>query len=196
MRILGLDISSTTIGLSVVKEEFGKFYLDHFEYFKPDKSVGLFESLLNVRKWIIERLETLKPDFIAIEEIAQHFDKYSSAHTIITLAIYNRTVGLAVFEYLGKEPTLINVSTARSLIKPKGYKGKLAKEDVPDVVAAIMGIDFPWIKKKRVDKPADESYDVADSMAIALAFGGLKVAKNDKQSGRSIRRTRTKPRSK
>ncbi len=37
MRIMGLDISSTTIGLSIVKEEDGKFSLEHTEFYKPSK---------------------------------------------------------------------------------------------------------------------------------------------------------------
>ncbi len=175
-RILGLDISSTTIGWALVKEENGKFSLDGYGYYKPDKKGTLFESLYGVRSWINGQLESLTPDEVVLEDISEHFTNKSTSKTIIKLAVYNRTVGLAVYEWMKQDPNLMNVNTVRALIKPKGYRGKLSKEDVPMVVSAIMKITFPWIYKKN-DKPADESYDMADAMAVALAHGALKLVK-------------------
>jgi hypothetical protein len=43
-----------------------------------------------------------------------------------------------------------------------------------------MGIEFPWVMKKRVEGYAEESYDMADSMAVALAHGALILAKAKK----------------
>lgn len=175
MRILGLDISSTTIGIGLVEEKNKKFSLIHQEYYKPSKG-NLFESLYNVRIKIQNILTEHKPDEVVLEDIAEFFPNKSTSKTIIKLAVYNRTVGLVVYEYLKKEPELMNVNTVRAIIKPKGYRGKLAKEDVPEVVAAVLKTKFPWVLKKN-DKIAVESYDVADAIAVALAFGALRLVK-------------------
>jgi Holliday junction resolvasome RuvABC endonuclease subunit len=180
--ILGLDISSTTIGLSLIEEENEKFSLKHYEYFKPDKKQSLFESLNNVRQWILKKLNDLTPDDVVLEDISEHFSVAgsnkgkSTSKTIIKLAVYNRTIGLAVYEWLGRDPVLMNVNTTRALIKPEGYKGRLDKKDVPNVVAAIMDIEFPWIYK-RTGSISDESYDMADAMAVALASRALELVK-------------------
>jgi len=173
--ILGLDVSSTCIGWALVKEEGGQFSCDGYGYFKPDKKKDLFESLHEVRAWTQYQIEATKPDEIAIEDISEHFTQKSTSKTIIKLAVYNRTVGIAAYEHCNCKPGLMNVNTVRSLIKPKGYRGKLAKTDVPSVVSAIMKMPFPW-KYKRNGNIADESYDMADAMAVALAFRAKQLA--------------------
>lgn len=166
---MGWDISSTTIGLCLIEVEDGKFKLKEYEFYKPNKKVDLFESLKQTRDFAIGKVKEWKPDVVVIEEIAEHITgSGSTSKTIVKLATYNRTVGLAVYEALQKTPVMFNVNTARSLLRPEGYKGRLIKEDVPKVAAAIMKCDFPW-KYKKNGKIADESYDMADAMAVALA---------------------------
>jgi len=179
--ILGLDISSATIGAALIEPNDDGFKLKYHEYFKPPKKVSLFESLYETRQWIIEKMLAWAPSEVVMEDIAKHFTSAggmgkSSAATMIKLAVYNRTVGLAVYENLNRDPHLINVHTVRSIVKPGGYKGRLSKDDVPEAVAAILKIDFPY-KLKKTGKIAEESYDVADAIAVALAFGALEKAK-------------------
>ena len=180
---MGLDISSTTIGLSLIESNNCKFSLKKYDYYKPDKKCHLFESLLNTKKHIIETLNDWKPDVVVIEEIAEHFS-ISTSKTIVKLATYNRMVGLTVFENSNILPVMVNVNTARSIIKPKSHKGRLMKEDVPEVVAAIMKCEFPWVLKKtgkKAGEPADESYDIADSIAVALSYAALDCVSNKKK---------------
>lgn len=180
MRYLGLDVSSTTIGISLIEYKNKKFSLIECEYYKPSKKDSLFESLHKTKEHLIKILKDYKPDVVVIEDIAEHFQQnQSSSKTIVKLATYNRTVGLTVYEELKKEPVMINVNTARSIIRPKGYRGRLAKEDVPEVVAAILGCEFPWQFKKN-GKIADESYDMADSLAVALAHAATIVSTHSK----------------
>lgn len=183
---MGLDVSSTTVGAALIKMDDDKFELLYYDCFKPPKKDGLFSSLYETRQWITNRVLAWAPEDVAIEDIAQHFavpgalKGRSTAKTMLKLAVYNRTVGLAIYENLNKDPALINVHTVRSIVKPSGYKGRLSKEDVPEAVAAIMKTDFPY-KLKKTGKIADESYDVADAMAVALAHGALELAKNKKK---------------
>lgn len=176
---MGWDISSTTIGLSLIEVYKGSFSLKKYELYKPNKKVDLFESLKQTRDFVIKKVKEWRPDEVVIEEIAEHITgSGSTSKTIVKLATYNRTVGLAVYEALQKAPVMLNVNTARSLLRPKGYKGRLIKEDVPKVVAAIMKCDFPW-KYKKNGKIADESYDIADAMAVALAQAAKDIIKDD-----------------
>jgi len=174
----GFDVSSTTIGLCLIQEDNKSFLLKEYKFYKPNKKTHLFESLLQTRNFIIKTLNKWNPDEVVIEEIAEHFQgSGSTSKTIVKLATYNRTVGLAAYEVLQKPPVMVNVNTARSILRPKGYAGRLKKEDVPQVVAAILKIEFPWEFKKN-GKIADESYDMADAMAVALAQGALELSKN------------------
>jgi Holliday junction resolvasome RuvABC endonuclease subunit len=176
---LGIDCSSTTIGLSLIEVGNGQFTLKECEYYKPDKKSDLFESLLKTRLYIIEKVKEWKPDEVVIEEIAKFFAAgKSTAETIIKLTTYNRCVGLAVYETLQKPPVMANVNSARAVLRPRDYPGKLAKEDVPKVVAAVLKVEFPWQYKKK-GGIADESYDMADSIAVALAQAALDLTKDE-----------------
>jgi hypothetical protein len=170
MKVMGLDVSSTTIGLSIVSFQDGKFKLEHTEFFKPNKKYeDVFQTLFEVKEWIKSKIDEFKPDVVAVEDIAKHFAiGSSSANTVIVLAIYNRTIGLGIYEQTKKGPELWNVRSARALVKPKGYEGELKKEDVPEVLAYLFQQPFPY-KYKKNGKIADESYDMSDSIVIALA---------------------------
>jgi Holliday junction resolvasome RuvABC endonuclease subunit len=188
---LGIDCSSTTIGLALIDSDNGLFELKDCRYYKPDKKCDLFESLSKTKKCIIELLEEWKPNEVVIEEIAEFFAPgKSTSKTIIKLATYNRMVGLTVYEALQKPPVMLNVNTARSVLRPKDYAGKLAKEDVPTVVAAILKTEFPW-KLNKKGKPADENYDMADAIAVALAQAALDLG-NVRKTKRSSKKSPTK----
>jgi len=186
MKYLGLDVSSTTIGLSLIEENLGKLSLIKYEYYKPIKD-NLFLSLHEVREYIIKIVKEWCPDECVIEDTLKFIGGGSTAQTIIKLSIYNRTCGLAVYETLGKDPILMNMQTARSIIKLPGYQGKLAKEDVPETVAKILNIKFPYVYKKN-EKIADESYDIADSIAITLGYLGLKLAESKPKAPKRVKK--------
>jgi len=177
MKYIGLDISSTTIGLSLINlDENNKVSLLKYDYYKPIKD-DLFLSLHKTREYIINKIKEWEPDEAVIENNLMFIGNKSSANTIILLAIYNKTCGLACYETLGKDPHLFNMQTARSLIKLKGYEGKLQKEDIPATVEKILGIPFPYVFKKN-GKIADETFDIADSVAITLGYISSEILKS------------------
>jgi len=163
---MGLDVSSTTVGLSIIKDE--PLTLVHTEFFKPPKKVHIFKQLEQTKLYVLKKLKQYKPDQIVIEDIIEYIQGGSGSKTTIKLAIFNRTIGLAIFEELGEPPILLNVNTARKLIKPEGYSGRLTKEDVPQALEVLFDQPFPFLynKKGNIKK---ESYDMADSVAIAVA---------------------------
>jgi Holliday junction resolvasome RuvABC endonuclease subunit len=191
MRILGLDASSTTIGISLLSTKDGKVTLEHQEFYKPPKEGSIFERLSATKSFIKQKLEQLKPDEIVIEEIIQFLKGGSGAKTIILLAVFNRTVGLTCYEYLGKEPIMMNVMRIRH--KLKFDKKFPAKEDMPEIVAKHLNIDFPYYyaqdkkgnakldKKTGKNKVMIENFDVADSIAVGLAYILVEKEKASKQ---------------
>lgn len=196
--ILGFDVSSTTTGWCVLKENDGEITFIDAGFIKPlkttntskkalakaakkaskkasakpVKTVSIFKSLMQVKAEVLDIIKKYKPDEIAIEDLIQFMPKKSTARTIITLAIYNRTVGLTCYESLGKEPSLYNVMSIRHLLKLN--KEFPAKEEMPALVEKHLKIQFPWVmktvKKKGIATviTCEESYDVADGIAVAL----------------------------
>ena len=176
---MGLDASTTTIGLSILKYDDGYLSLDHYEYYKPPKEGNIFERLGAVREFIVSKINELQPTDVALEEIIQYMKK-TTPKTIIALAQLNRTVGLAVYNKTGKPPMLLDVNKIRRTIKLGKLQPK--KEEIPDVICAHLDIIFPYVYKKQgknKGKPADESFDMADSMAVALAYYKLFIEGKD-----------------
>lgn len=164
-KVMGLDISSTTIGICLLSYDDKKITLDHVSYYKPPKKGNILERLATIRKYINDKVDELKPDVVSIEDIVLFMKGKSSAVTITTLAIVNRMIGLAVFDKLNKLPYIYNVMRIRHAIKI----GKVlpSKEDVPELVANILNTKFPYVKNRKGEN-SKENEDMADSIAVAL----------------------------
>jgi Holliday junction resolvasome RuvABC endonuclease subunit len=167
--VLGLDVSSTTVGWCILdinlKTKDVKFI--KCSYLKPNKKGTIFDRLELLKKDILIILKTYKPVYVAIEEITQFMPRFSSANTIITLAVFNRMVGLTVKEYTGKNPEMVSVMAIRHALKQTKELPK--KEDMPELVKNTLGIIFPYEYKKN-GKMKVENEDMADACAVALYF--------------------------
>lgn len=186
MRILSLDASTSTIGLAVIDyTSFGNMKLVHCEYYKPPKKGNIFERLAQVREYIYSQLDKYSPDHVALEDIILFMKNRSTATTVSGLAVLNRTVGLAVYNYSGQPPELLNVLKIRHAIKLT--KDLPAKEEIPNLVSKHLGIEFPW-KYNKKGKLVDENYDVADAIAVGLA--GIKIKDIELTAKKSSKRKR------
>lgn len=168
MRLLAFDISTNTVGwtvLDVVHNDRIKFIKCGF--LKPSKKGSIFERLKLLQIEINYLLNNYKPHKVAIEDIAQYMPGVSSANTIIQLSIFNRVVGLTVFEFLNESPELFNVMAIRHGIKLGNKLPK--KEDIPTVVEKRLKIKLPTLYKK-TGQLKDEFFDQADSVAVALYY--------------------------
>ena len=186
MRVLGLDASTTTIGIAVIDYDINyKCKLIHHEYYKPNKKDGLLNMLIEARSYILKIGSRFKIDEFVIEDYAKFMKGKSSAQTIIPLSILNVTLRLGIQEVLGIQPNALNVLKIRHAIKHE--KKPPAKEDIPEVVAKHLGIDFPYlyrVNRKKEEVIKDESYDIADAIAVALAWVKLKSRPVKKASSR------------
>jgi len=165
MKIMGFDCSSSTVGWGVIE------YDDQFNilniksgWFKPTKIGTVFEKLDFVRTKVNDLLQQHQPDQIAIEDIVKFMAGKSSAQTIITLSVFNRTIGMACYDFSGKSPDLLSVMTIRHKIKSGKTIPK--KDEVPEALEKILSIKFNWTLNKN-GKIKEESYDEADGLAVA-----------------------------
>lgn len=165
MKIMGFDCSSTTVGWGVIEYD-AEFNIVNIAsgWFKPSKTGTIFERLDLVRKEINNLLQTHQPTLIAIEDIVKFMAGKSSAQTIITLSVFNRTIGMSCYDFLGKSPELLSVMTIRHKIK----SGKVIpkKDEVPACLEKILNISFNWTYNKK-GNIKEESYDEADGLAVA-----------------------------
>lgn len=172
MRILGLDISSSTIGWAILDEDGLLLEYGHIKPLKKAKAEkagkGYTYRLADTHARICEFLKEKKPDVVIIEDYVKKFSRgKSTANTIIVLATFNEVVSLACYHSLDKEPIKYPVITMRSRVNKKlGIKLK-SKDDV-----------FPFISKKyknfeitktRFGNVKSEHYDEADAIFVALS---------------------------
>lgn len=169
-----MDVSTSTAGLAILDYDpdgYDNIKLVYAGYYKPDKSIGVLDMLVKARKHILDLAVEYSVDEFAIEQYIQFMKGKSSANTVIPLAIINTTVQLSILDFFNKEVKVLNVLTIRHALKFGKELPK--KEDMPELVAKHLGIDFPWVykynKKKKENEIAVESEDIADGMACALA---------------------------
>jgi crossover junction endodeoxyribonuclease RuvC len=170
VRILGLDISSAAVGWCILDLKENKVKYIDSGYFKPKKAESIFDRLKDSQQKVDEILQKYNPDKIGIEDIAKYMPGVSSANTILTLCSFNRAIGLWCYNYLGESPKLFNVMSIRHSIKKlSGLKDLPKKEDIPDLVAKLLKVKFPYEFKKSGEHKK-ESYDEGDAWAVAYYY--------------------------
>jgi Holliday junction resolvasome RuvABC endonuclease subunit len=172
--VLGLDASTTTIGISVLKynSESNETTLIYHEFYKPNKADGIITMIIQARDYILNICNKFNIDIFVIEEYIKFMKGKSSSATIIPLAVLNTFLQAAVVDTLKKTPNVLNVLKIRHAIKlTKVFPDK---SQVPEIMAHHLKLsEFPWYKKinrKKEEVIIEESYDVADSMAVAFTW--------------------------
>lgn len=175
MKVLGLDISTSTTGICILETkekevEPDLILLDKIE-FKNCKT--FWEKVDLAREYISSKSfekKSLNLDEIFIEESLQSFRTgMSSAATITTLAKFNSLLSYFVREKFNKDPHFLAAVSARKLCGIQILKnGKSAKEQTFDWAAAGPLKDYPWPLKKN-GFPKDWSKDATDAYVIARA---------------------------
>lgn len=168
-KILSFDISSSTIGWSLLGHNNDEIRLIEYGYIKPmKKNKGTMSSRLNDTFLKIKNLVSdLSPDDIAVEDYVKRFTKNkSSANTIIILSTFNEVTCLACYQALGKDVYRYPVSTVRSHVG-KLFEEKMVSKD--DIYSAILDRALIFkISLNRINNPRKENEDIADSIAVGL----------------------------
>lgn len=165
-RVLGFDISSTTIGWCHLEVDTSKKTIQYKKmgYIKPSKTGTLMERIVKTRDEVVELMFKINPDEISIEDLIKFMPK-STATTVVVLTTFNRMICLIAHDFLHKQPELFNVMSIRHALKLN--KDLPKKEDMPDLVAKHLGITFPYEYDKK-GKVKEVSRDMADGVAVAL----------------------------
>lgn len=166
--ILGLDVSSSTIGWGLIKVENNEISLLSYGHIIPLKSkYPEIERLADTYNKIMELCNNLKPDKVVIENILLFMKGLSTAKTITVLATFNRTCALAAYHY-NKNVEFIPVVTIRKYIKKHCKLNEIEKTDMPDIIRKHLSPQFEDIinRNNKVDKKTN---DRADGIAVAWA---------------------------
>lgn len=173
MLILGLDISSATIGWSILEVVGDKYSLKKYGHIKPTskkKSDDNFSLRLDhAFNSITELVKKESPTVIAIEDYAKKFSKgKSSANTILILSSFNEVCGLAAYRVSKITPIRIPVTSLRKTVKKEFNCNIDDKQDVLDFCKKTFN-NF-LTQNNRAGNIKKESYDEADSIIVALGY--------------------------
>ena len=168
--ILGLDISTSIIGATVLDKDGEVVYCEAWDlrnkkhyptlYEKAQRFQSQLESLHFMKRYLIED--------IFIEQSLQAFRPgFSSAKTLLTLARFNGIVSYVCQDQLGIKPEYIGASTARKSNGIKIPRGEKAKKVVLQYILDNE-LDFV-VEYTKHGNPKPGSYDRADSLIIARA---------------------------
>jgi Holliday junction resolvasome RuvABC endonuclease subunit len=165
-RVLGFDISSTTIGWCHLEVDTVKNTIEYKKmgYIKPSKKGTIMERIVETRHEVLELICKINPDEISVEDLIKFMPK-STATTVVVLTTFNRMICLLAHDFIHKQPELFNVMSIRHALKLN--KDLPKKEDMPELVAKHLGITFPYEYDKK-GKIKEVSRDMADGVAVAL----------------------------
>ena len=164
--ILGLDVSTSITGITILEKDGTLVYNDSWD---TRKYKSFFEKVKYVEEQVVH-LSKLYGGFerVFIEESLQTFRSgFSSAKTLSTLARFNGVVSWLVYRILKTEPEYLAATSARKLCCIKVPRGTKAKQVViQHILDNVPEIQIEYTKQNNV-KP--HCYDKADSWVIAKA---------------------------
>ena len=172
--ILGLDISTSITGVTVIDEEGSIILCEALD----TRNKKYFPTLFRKADLIKDKLKKIRYEYdiehIFIEESLQSFRSgFSSAKTLSTLSKINGIVSFVVYEMFLMEPEFIASTSARKLCGIKVPRGTKAKKVV---LQHLLDNDPQFgIRYTKQNNPSPDSYDRADSLIIARA--GLELCR-------------------
>ena len=180
--ILGLDISTSVIGIAIVDPETRA--LTMVEALDISKIDCFFEKseTVGARLWEIKNNHNI--EHIFIETALKRFvPGRSRADTLIKLAKINGVISFIAFDAFGIIPEYINPNTARSLYGlsfPRGTKGPARKKMVIESVIEKEKTSFKYEMARGGKNYKRGTDDKADAVVIARA-GEFLIRNKDNQ---------------
>jgi len=178
--ILGLDISTSITGYSIIDETDGSLVeLGHFDLYKNKGT--MWDKIDEMKKELICLNKKHEIKYVFIEEPLSKFSRgRSSSNTISLLMRFNGILSYIIHEFLGITPAYFSPSEARKLCGLKMRSKAACKRDKipwkPQKEQAFdqMNARAPFNKSynwplKRTGKLKDHCYDEMDSFVVCLA---------------------------
>lgn len=174
--ILGLDISTSITGVTVIQE--GEIIESYFiDTRNKKKFPSLYDKAALLRKDLSKIKESHDISSIYIEQSLHSFRSgFSSAQTLSTLSRFNGIVSWLCYEIFKIQPEMIAATSARKQAGVGIKRGDNAKEKVLQFVID----NYPSIKIEytKHGNPKPGTLDMCDSIIIALA--GDKIVRETK----------------
>ena len=163
--ILGLDISTSITGITVVSD-LGDVLLNESVDTRKYKSFFLKAEKMKSCLTNISKNYNIKE--VYIEQSLQSFRSgFSSAKTLSTLSRFNGVVSWMCYSLWSVEPEYLAATSARKLCGIKVPKGQKAK---PVVLQFVVDNEPTFVLEyTRNGNPKPDAYDKADSWVIAKA---------------------------
>lgn len=176
MKVLGLDISTSCIGVSVVSlVDGGEVNLEVLSHIKMSSKKTTWEKIDDVRVFFQAfKIENPHITHIFVEDAMMRFQPgMSSATTISTLLRFNALTSYVVRDTYEINPEFISVNHARKECGIKTQRvskcGKSHKIQVFEHITANDLKSHSWPTKKNSVNIVDWAYDEVDSYVIAKA---------------------------
>ena len=164
--ILGLDVSTSRTGWAIITDE-GE-YVDS-DFFKMKPKTPLEERATALEEQVLEPLfAKYQINEVRIEEPFSMFSGgKTTAKTMSSLQRFNGMVSLLAYQHLGKPPTMVGATTARSrcgIKVPRGTKAKVVvlqwvNDNIEDFI----------MEYTRHGNPKPGLDDEADAIIVAMS---------------------------
>ena len=181
--ILGLDISTSIVGVAIVNPETKELVVsEHIDLTKID-SVFSKAELVGAELWQIGNNHAIKDLFIETA-LMKFIPGRSRADTIVKRAKFNGIVSWMCYDTFGLNPVYLNVNTARSLYGlsfPRGTKGPKRKKMVVESVIEKEKTAFTYEMARGGKNYKKGTDDRADAVVIARA--GEFLLRNENNEG-------------
>jgi len=166
--ILGLDISTSITGVTVLDDEGSVQFNEAWDTRNKNHFPDLFRKAEYINLRLLNLQESFSIDSVYIEQSLQSFRSgYSSAQTLSTLSRFNGIVSWLCYDVFGQRPEMISASTARKMCGIKIKRGEKAKAKVLQFIVDTEPSFGVLYTKHGNPKPG--CFDRADSLVIARA---------------------------
>lgn len=163
--ILGLDISSSITGYTILDFEGNIVACDHIDL---RKEKNFFKKVCIINSQLLAIAKEHQIERVYIEQSLQSFRSgFSSAQTLSLLSKINGIVSWLCYNMFSGEPNYIGASSARKAVGIKVPRGQKAKAVVMNFVLDNVG-DF-GVEYTRYGNPKAGYADRADSYVVARA---------------------------
>lgn len=168
--ILGLDISTTIVGVALIDANGNLVVSEHWDITKQDT---LFEKaeMIGSLLWALKNEHNVSHVFVETA-LKKFIPGRSRADTLIKLAKFNGIVSWLSFDTFNQTPVFINVNTARTLYGlsfPRGTKGPQRKKMVVEAVNDKEKSAFRYEMARGGKNYKKGTDDRADAVVIARA---------------------------
>lgn len=182
MKVLGLDVSTSVVGVSIVDDSSGKIVpivLDHIDLGKCESFWEKVDVVTTYLKALKEKSEAAGIAHVGVEEALIGFRPgMSSAQTITTLVAFNAVIRHVMRQLFEMDPHAVPAATARKKagvkVSSKAKTGKSVKDQVFEHMCENDLSHIVWPRKKATKKnPSpdvkDWAKDTTDAYVIAKA---------------------------